>query len=204
MKHFLLTAVIAVVLFSACNQSGSTSHENHPETAKTNEHTSASEKQDVKEVKAVFTDVDPKISADISRIVDQYLAVKNALASDNAADAAKAAGEMSAVFGKMDKSLFKVNQKSAFDPVETKLKESAAQIAGKTDIGEQRNQFVVLSEAVYELVKNFGGGRTLYHDYCPMAKNDEGALWISEVKEIKNPYFGSGMLTCGTVEEVIQ
>lgn len=204
MKHFILTALIAVVLLSACNQSGNTSHENHSETTKPADEHATTDKTDVKEVKAVFTDVDPKISAGISGIVDQYLAVKNALASDNAAEAAKAAGEMSALFGKLDKSLLKVSQKSAYDPVETKLKESAALIAAKTDITEQRNQFVTLSEAAYELVKNFGGGRTLYHDYCPMAKNDEGALWISEVKEIKNPYFGSGMLTCGTVEELIQ
>jgi hypothetical protein len=61
-----------------------------------------------------------------------------------------------------------------------------------------------LSEAAYDLVKNFGGGRVLYHDHCPMARNNQGALWISELKEVKNPYFGAEMLECGRVEEVIQ
>jgi hypothetical protein len=56
---------------------------------------------------------------------------------------------------------------------------------------------------VYELAKAFGGGRRLYHDHCPMARDNQGALWISELKDVKNPYFGADMLTCGTVEEVI-
>ncbi|MBC6491569.1 hypothetical protein BC349_10955 [Flavihumibacter stibioxidans] len=62
----------------------------------------------------------------------------------------------------------------------------------------------MLSNSFYELVKNFGGGRTLYHAHCPMANNNQGALWLSESMEIKNPYFGSEMLTCGSIEEQIQ
>jgi hypothetical protein len=44
----------------------------------------------------------------------------------------------------------------------------------------------------------------VYYDYCPMAKNDQGANWLSDVKEIKNPYFGAKMLSCGEVQEMIQ
>jgi hypothetical protein len=71
------------------------------------------------------------------------------------------------------------------------------------DIAAQRTHFYTLSQGVYELAKAFGGGRTLYHDHCPMARDNQGALWISELKDVKNPYFGADMLTCGTVEEVI-
>ena len=61
-----------------------------------------------------------------------------------------------------------------------------------------------MSEDIYDLVKAFGGGRSLYHDHCPMYNEKKGAMWLSEMKEVKNPYFGSGMPTCGTVEEVIK
>jgi hypothetical protein len=37
-----------------------------------------------------------------------------------------------------------------------------------------------------------------------MALNDKGAMWLSENKEIKNPYYGEKMMECGTVEEVIE
>lgn len=37
----------------------------------------------------------------------------------------------------------------------------------------------MMSQYVYALAKAFGGGRTLYHDHCPMY-NDKGAMWLSE------------------------
>jgi len=44
----------------------------------------------------------------------------------------------------------------------------------------------------------------MYQDHCAKAKENQGAMWMSENKEIKNPYFGAKMPTCGTVEEVIR
>jgi len=37
-----------------------------------------------------------------------------------------------------------------------------------------------------------------------MAKDNQGAMWLSETEGIKNPYFGAEMLTCGSIEEVIK
>ena len=62
----------------------------------------------------------------------------------------------------------------------------------------------MLSEDVYDLAKAFGAGQPLYHDHCPMYNENKGAMWLSEMKEVKNPYYGSKMITCGTVEEVIK
>jgi hypothetical protein len=62
----------------------------------------------------------------------------------------------------------------------------------------------MLSEDVYDLVKNFGAGQPIYHDHCPMYNENKGAMWLSEMKEVKNPFYGAEMLTCGTVEEVIK
>lgn len=36
------------------------------------------------------------------------------------------------------------------------------------------------------------------------APNGKGAYWLSESEEIKNPYYGEVMLTCGETKEVIQ
>jgi len=44
-------------------------------------------------------------------------------------------------------------------------------------------------------------GQKLYWDYCPMAFDNNGAYWLSFEREIKNPYFGSKMLNCGSVED---
>ena len=45
---------------------------------------------------------------------------------------------------------------------------------------------------------------TLYVQKCPMANSNKGAIWISTEKEIKNPYYGDAMLTCGSVIEIIK
>jgi hypothetical protein len=34
-----------------------------------------------------------------------------------------------------------------------------------------------------------------------MYNDGKGAVWISEAKAIKNPYYGSQMLTCGSVKK---
>lgn len=54
------------------------------------------------------------------------------------------------------------------------------------------------------LIKIFGAGQLRYHDHSPMYSENKGAMWLSEIKEVKNHYFSAKMLTCGTVEEVIK
>ena len=62
----------------------------------------------------------------------------------------------------------------------------------------------MLSKDVYDLVKTFGAGKPLYQDFCPMYNDKKGATWLSETKEIKNPYLEQKMPTYGTVKEVIK
>jgi hypothetical protein len=68
----------------------------------------------------------------------------------------------------------------------------------------KRIHFSALSESAYGLVKAFGAGKPVYHVYCSMAKDNEGAMWLSDSRDVKNPYFGKDMLTCGNIEEKIQ
>jgi hypothetical protein len=82
---------------------------------------------------------------------------------------------------------------------------NAAKITAATDIEVQRAAYSTLSNDFITLVKKSGlNSGELYVDYCPMALNDKGASWISPNKEIKNPYFGEKMMTCGEVKETIK
>jgi Cu(I)/Ag(I) efflux system membrane fusion protein len=86
-------------------------------------------------------------------------------------------------------------------PLQTSLKEMQA----STDIEAQRKAFSNLSDNLYKSIKAFGlGGQYAFYDYCPMAFNNEGAHWISDQNEIKNPYFGDKMLNCGYVKEKLK
>ena len=100
-----------------------------------------------------------------------------------------------------DKSLLTTDQKRIYDDIEDDLKEHAEHISG-SKLDHQREHFTMMSEDMYDLAKAFGAGMTLYHDHCPMYK--DGSMWLSETKDIRNPYYGDEMMSCGSVEEKIQ
>ncbi|SEW51740.1 DUF3347 domain-containing protein [Chitinophaga arvensicola] len=82
---------------------------------------------------------------------------------------------------------------------------AAAKITASADLEAQRNIYAGLSNDLIALVKKTGmDSGALYVAFCPMAMNDKGASWLSAENEIRNPYFGEQMLTCGSVKETIQ
>lgn len=80
----------------------------------------------------------------------------------------------------------------------------AVKVAGAKSLDEQRKAFAPLSNEMVSLVKSseISMGE-VYLEYCPMANNNTGAYWLSNQKEIRNPYFGNKMLKCGSVKETI-
>ncbi len=200
------TALVSTLLITACNNGEKkTEHDISKMNSDTVQHASGSNEAEIKPVAVSFTNVDPKAAAKIKEIVDLYLSLKNALANDKANEAAASGKSMVITIGQLDKSLLTAEQKKVFDENEDDLKEHAEHISkNASKIKHQREHFVGMSEDIYSLVKAFGGGRALYHDHCPMAQENKGAMWISELKDIKNPYFGAEMSGCGTVEEVIK
>jgi Cu(I)/Ag(I) efflux system membrane fusion protein len=75
-------------------------------------------------------------------------------------------------------------------------------LVGEKDIEGKRKSFQMISDNMYDLVRTVRYDREkIYHQYCPMAFNDAGAYWLSNTEDIKNPYFGKKMLTCGEVKD---
>ncbi len=73
------------------------------------------------------------------------------------------------------------------------------------DLSKQRENFIYLSEAMIKTVAAFGlQDKTVYVDYCPMANSDKGAYWLSDIAEIRNPYYGEAMLSCGEIVEQLK
>lgn len=141
-------------------------------------------------------------TADISGIVTHYLHIKNALVSNNSSEAATAAKEFISVASSIDKTKLTTEGQKMFGDVSASLNEHATHISTNgSNIKHQREHFQELSEDVYDLVKVVGSNTTLYKDYCPMLK----ANWISETKDINNPYYGNGsdMATCGELKETL-
>ena len=151
------------------------------------------EQQEVKEVAQNFS---------IAPIVKDYLVLKNALVADNDRAAANAGKQLFANLNKVDMKTIAANKHKEFMDIFENAKENAEHIgdnAGKID--HQREHLASLSKDVSDLIALFGTTQKLYQNYCPMYNDGKGAVWISEAKAIKNPYYGNQMLTCGSVKK---
>jgi hypothetical protein len=129
-------------------------------------------------------------NANVEVAYKYYLQLKDALVASKA-DAAKDAAL------KLKVSLASVKEG-------TNAMAEATKISNATSLDEIRKTFASLSTEMKTLVKagQLSKGE-LYLEYCPMANNNTGAYWLSNEKEIKNPYFGDAMLKCGSVKETI-
>lgn len=78
-------------------------------------------------------------------------------------------------------------------------------IAQSDNLEKQRAHFVLLNENMVPIAINVNGiSPTLYVQKCPMANNNMGAVWLSTERDIRNPYYGAQMLSCGSIIEEIE
>lgn len=138
----------------------------------------------------------------INEIVSNYLTLKNALTKDDTKGAASEGKKLYATFNTVNANSIDANKKKEYLDIVDDAKEHAEHIGDNGgNIPHQREHFVLLSKDINDLIKTFGTKQKLYQDFCPMANDGKGAIWISEVKDIKNPYQGGKMLTCGSVKK---
>ncbi|MBZ4036774.1 DUF3347 domain-containing protein [Flavobacterium sp. 17A] len=139
-------------------------------------------------------------ASQLQSVYDAYFNVKDALIkSDSKLTSAKAATLLTAISAvKMDK--LKSNEHTVWMKVVKKLTADAKSISSTTDLKKQRETFKSLSKSTYDLIKVSSPDQPIYKQYCPMADAD----WLSKEKAVKNPYYGSSMLTCGNVVETIK
>lgn len=144
-----------------------------------------------------------KVSQDLKEVIVAYLAIKDAFAQDNAAEVDEAAARMSEKVAAVDGSSLKEEGKEAWEQHASLYTSKLAELRHVAGMEEKRSYFSHISEIVYCTVKSFGirNETGLYVAFCPTAFDGKGAYWITESKEIRNPYFGDKMPTCGKIEE---
>lgn len=139
-----------------------------------------------------------KASVSTEAIINGYLKIKNALANDKSKEATTAANDFVKAVSATNSSKIDSKLVDKYTTITESAKKQAGLIAtndGK--IVQQRMYFAVLSKDITSLIATFGTNKKLYQDYCPMYDQGKSGYWISEIKEIRNPYYGSEMLTCG-------
>lgn len=178
-SHFLVVAVSLCLVANGC-------------TGDQNATRASSDATAVAEAQAESASQPTLAEGVISTIVSAYLKLKDALVASDDEMAKEQASEIVAALEAIEGERVK------------EILGDARAIAGSGELEVQREHFDHLSENVYSVVKASQGVTTpLYKQYCPMAFNNEGAFWLSNSEEVRNPYFGDRMLTCGKVEEKI-
>lgn len=135
----------------------------------------------------------------IDNLLDKYVAVKNALAKDDAAQAATSAASLEKLANAIDAATLPAAQQAVWKKQSAALKQGAKAVSGAKGLAAQRQAFAGLSKAVIALAKAGGTSRKLYVQHCPMAKNS----WLNEKEAVENPYYGSEMFACGSVTETL-
>ena len=145
--------------------------------------------QEVQELKAVF---------------DNYFLLKDALVKTDGNTASAKGAVLFTALNAVEMGKLKMEELTVWMKVEKALKADAQHIKENKDTEDQRKSFISLSKNMYELIKAVKPAETVYYQFCPMANDGKGANWLSKESAIKNPYYGSQMLTCGKIIETIK
>ena len=196
MKTIIISFILAFALLASCNSTSDEKKESKvPDTSVDQQAKTA----------ASGTSKNMENMNPLSGILVSYLQMKNAFALDNDKDASIAGNNMVKAFANFNTTGLTTAQSKKYNDIRDDAKEHAEHIGMNAgNIKHQREHFEMLSKDVYELVKSMGAGQKLYYDHCPMYNGGKEANWISETKEINNPYLGKSMPTCGTVTEEIK
>jgi len=140
------------------------------------------------------------------QLLSAYLQVKDALVASDTNLVNKAAAELLVAADSLKTEEIKGDSTGALKATAKDfaltINGSAKGILGEVDIENKRKDFELITDALYNLIRTVKySGKKVYYNFCPMAFNDKGAYWMSTESEIRNPYFGNKMLTCGNVTD---
>jgi len=147
---------------------------------------------------AAFAHSDAFKPAFVDTLIGPYLATQKGLAGDDLAAAQKGAEHYLATMKHAP------HEGEAHEEA-MDLSAPAKAILKTSDIKAARTAFLSLSREITSLVQHVGTTKEtpLYIAHCPMAFNNKGGSWLQSDKTVANPYYGSMMLRCGSIQKQI-
>ncbi|PHR22494.1 MAG: efflux transporter periplasmic adaptor subunit [Fluviicola sp.] len=163
-----------------------------------------SEKQKLGKTIVNFESNDP-FKAQLSKVMNQYILLKDALVQDNSKMSIQHAKDLLSALQNVDMKLVKGDAHMFWMKRQQQLKKASESIIAIDKIIDQRVAFDKLSQSMIEVATAFGAfSNDLYVQECTMAFNGKGANWLSQEHEILNPFYGSQMISCGSVIDTIK
>jgi hypothetical protein len=150
----------------------------------------------------------------ITRILDAYDTLHDALVEADTTASRAAAFRLVAVADSMDTKSLGLDTlvRATIDEFRGDISAEAQGLIGEHSITEQRRAFSMITENLHPLLQaSKFSYQTVYQIECPMAFNDnEAASWLSRSRDVVNPYLGKkhpkyagGMIHCGEVKDSI-
>ncbi|MFA0960586.1 efflux RND transporter periplasmic adaptor subunit [Roseivirga sp. BDSF3-8] len=145
-----------------------------------------------------------KAKEQLEGVLEKYLYIKDLLVAAKEEEVMKEAEKLVKAILATEESALPAEGRKRWNNVKQPMLMAAKDIAGVSSIDTQRKAFIDLSERMIELATTFDITEDLlYLQHCPMADNNEGADWLSLSEQVRNPYYGDMMLTCGEVKAVL-
>ena len=140
----------------------------------------------------------------LKTIFESYFALKDALVKSDGKLVSTLAKDVLANINSVKMEKLSSEEHTVWLKVMSSLKSNTEKIAATTIIEKQRVVFMDLSANFYALLKVSKQDYSIYYQNCPMYNDGKGANWLSKENAVKNPYYGSQMLTCGKTVETIK
>jgi hypothetical protein len=129
---------------------------------------------------------EPALMEPVKSVYEHYLALQ----SDLAKDSVKSLNEHANAIAKAVKG-------DGMKMLSSDVAKQAETLAKTKDLKTAREAFKPLSASLIKYLADHKAGKGTYHEaYCPMVK----ASWLQQGTDIRNPYMGKEMLTCGTLK----
>lgn len=212
-RSFLTTAIVFLlaISFTACGQNATNN-----EAAPTDEPEQTAEEQQLSEEELanqrldsingvrpqpIRSSYDFKMS--MTGVLQQYFAVRDALANDNLAQAKEFVLPFVEAMSNVRPEEVNETAKPIWEDHKSNLVVQINMISKAEDLATARQVFSDLSSTMTEIQQQLGStAPELYSIYCSTALNGQGAAWLSAKQTVKNPY-SSSEPNCGEVGENI-
>jgi Cu(I)/Ag(I) efflux system membrane fusion protein len=149
-------------------------------------------------------EVNMNFTMQLNAVFDHYIVLKNAFVGSDVKKVKQAAQKVQQALANVDMKLLTGDAHVQWMDISGNLDKQIKLVISSDKIEDQRLAFSRFSDQFYKAIKIYGlMGKTVYYQFCPMAKNGVGAYWLSEIKNIQNPYFGKKMIDCGETKETL-
>ena len=140
----------------------------------------------------------------LQTVFENYFALKDALVNSDGNLALEKAKELLIAINAIKMDELSSEEHIVWMKVMKHLVIDVKHITETKEAAQQRSYFNTLSDNMFQLMKVSEQETPTYYQHCPMANDGKGANWLSKEEAIKNPYYGSQMLSCGKTVETIK